>query len=64
MNVKRYFAISLLTIILLISGAAPPQAPAPTPGTVYVEPALYSLEAETLSVIMTASDSQAAAPRC
>jgi hypothetical protein len=64
MNVKHYFAISLLTIILLISGAAPPQAQAPTPDTVYVEPALYSLEAETLSVIMTASDSQAAAPRC
>ena len=61
MNLKRYLTIPLLTIILLISGAAPPQAPAPMVEAAYVESGLYSLEAETLSVIVTADDSQAAA---
>ena len=59
MKGRLHLAILLITMVSLIGGAASAQAPAPTSGAAYVEPALFSWEAETLPVIVTASDSRA-----
>jgi len=60
MNVKRNLVIALITIISLIGGAVP-QPSTPVQEAAYVEPGLLSPEAKTLSVIVTADDSGAAA---
>jgi hypothetical protein len=61
MNTKRNLALVLFVIAALIGGAVPHQMSVPRLVTAYVEPTLPSLEAETLSVIVTADDPGAAA---
>jgi hypothetical protein len=62
MNSRNKLLIGLaLTAIASLMGGLIPQAAIPTRDPAYVEPGLFSLEVETLSVIVTAGDSEAAA---
>jgi hypothetical protein len=61
MKAKLNLAIVLITIAPLLGGPASLLTPVPMPEAAYVELALFSQEAEALSVIVTAGGSQEAA---
>ena len=60
MRTKAILSIIMLALTACMNGAMPMQAPSPQPAT-YIEPSLRSTEAEMVSIIVTANDSQVAA---
>ena len=61
MNAKLDFTFSLIVIVALVAGTAPPAASTPMGEAAYVEPILLTTQATTLSVIVTADDAAVAA---
>jgi hypothetical protein len=57
---KHLALIAILIFTTVLGGATLPPASTPTHKAAYVEPPLWSSEAETLSLIVTAGDSQTA----